>query len=274
MGGQDPGTKLKLSSPADLEPRLRAFYRRAMDTLQAANIRFLVGGAYAMAVHAGIIRHTKDFDIFVMHTDAQRALKTLADAGYRTDLTFPHWLGKAFEGDGFVDVIYGSGNGLCPVDEEWMDNGVDGEVLGKNVKLVPAEEVLWTKSFIQERERFDGGDVNHLILARGQIMDWQRLIRRFANGHERVLLAHLLLFEFAYPSERNRIPPWVIDELLAARKSDKPTQEKLCRGTFLSREQYLTDILERGFLDARLAPRGPMKKADVDHWTAAIGTIR
>lgn len=267
-------------SPFDLlEPETCQFYLRSLELLDRSGIPYLVGGAYSLAYHAGIIRHTKDLDVFVRKDHARTALQMFESNGYRTDLTFPHWLGKAFDpGDEttFVDVIFGSGNGLCPVDDQWFEFATDGEVLGRPAKLVPAEEVIWTKSFICERERFDGGDVNHLLLARGETLDWDRLLARF-RGHERVLLAHLLMFTYAYPGERPRVPTSVIERLTSVVAAD-PTpingDAKLCRGTFLSRGQYLVDVHQRGYADARLEPRGPMRHEDVRHWTEAIDTIR
>ena len=52
-------------APIGLAPRTRAFYVRTLAVLIEAGIPFLVGGAYALAKHAGIERHTKDLDIFV-----------------------------------------------------------------------------------------------------------------------------------------------------------------------------------------------------------------
>ena len=50
-----------------------------------------------------------------------------------------------------------------------------------------------------ERERYDGADVAHIILAYGDRMDWRRLIDRFGR-YWRVLLSHLVLYGFIYPS--------------------------------------------------------------------------
>ena len=259
--------------PEELDPRTRAFYLHAMEVLEAANVPYLVGGAYSLAYHAGIVRHTKDLDLFVRASEATRALDALEAAGYRTERVFPHWLAKAFWEDAFVDIIYGSGNGLCEVDDEWVNNAVEGEALGRPARLCPAEEIIWSKCFIQERERFDGADVNHMILARGHTLDWARLLRRF-RGNERVLLGHLMFFGFAFPGDRSRIPDWVLDELWTRVRAEAPLSEKVCNGTFLSRQQYLVDIRERGYRDGRAEPRGPMSARDIAHWTAAIGTIR
>src|SRR5262249_44199507 len=102
-----------------LAPETAMFYQYAMRTLTGAGIPYLVGGAYALAYYTGVIRHTKDIDLFVRPEDAQRALDALALAGCRTELTFPHWLGKAYRGDAFCDLIFSSGNGVVRVDEEW-----------------------------------------------------------------------------------------------------------------------------------------------------------
>ncbi|MFO0892276.1 MAG: nucleotidyltransferase [Isosphaeraceae bacterium] len=155
-------------TPVGLSPETREFYIRTLAVLNEAGIPFLVGGAYALAVHTGIERHTKDLDIFIRRSDRDPILEALAAAGYRTELSFPHWLAKAHGEHGFVDLIYGSGNGVAEVDEEWFAHATNGELLGVGVKLCPAEEMIWSKAYIQERERFDGADVSHLVCPKDQ----------------------------------------------------------------------------------------------------------
>src|SRR5918997_31387 len=162
-----------------LSAETAAFYRRMMDGLIAAELPFLVGGAYAFARYTGIERHTKDFDVFVREEDVDWAMTALGTAGCATELTFPHWLGKAYCGADFIDIIFSSGNGLVRVDDEWFANAVEDEVLGLPVRLIPPEEMLWSKSFVMERERYDGADVNHLLRARAANLDWPRLLQRF-----------------------------------------------------------------------------------------------
>lgn len=261
-------------SPMDaaLDPASREFYCRALDHLQS-EIPFLVGGAYSFARHTGIERHTKDFDIFVLPADAERVLAAMIDAGYRTRLAFPHWLGKVYSGDNCLDVIFGSGNGVARVDAGWFAHAVEGRVLDRDVLLCPVEETIWSKSFIMERERFDGADIAHLIRAAGSVLDWERLVERFA-GHWRVLLMHLVLFGFVYPSERDAVPNHVLQELtdrLRHESNTPPAPGQLCQGTLISRSQYLVDIEHWGYDDARLAS-GAMSPADVDLWTEAIGS--
>ena len=259
-------------APVGLDPGTREFYVRTLAVLNEAGVPFLVGGAYALAEHAGIERHTKDLDVFVRRADRDAILKTLGAAGYRTELAFPHWLAKAHGKDGFVDVIYSSGNGVTEVDDEWFAHASDGEILDVPVKLCPAEEMIWSKSYVQERERFDGADIAHLIRCRGEALDWDRLLRRFGD-HWRILFGHLITFGFIYPGERGKVPARVLDELsgrLREETGGPESQGRACFGTLLSREQYLVDIGIWGYQDARLKPQGPMSPEEVAHWTAAI----
>jgi len=70
---------------------------------------------------------------------------------------------------------------------------------------LPIEEVIWTKSFVMERERFDGADICHLIEAKGETIDWKRLIERF-GAHWRVLLGHIVFYTYVFPNETHRSP--------------------------------------------------------------------
>lgn len=250
------------------DPR-NAFYHAALEQLNRSGIPYVVGGAYALEHYTGISRRTKDLDVFTTREGCGRVLRLFDAAGYATELTSSHWLGKVFDGDAFMDVIFSSGNGLCEVDEAWFAHAVAGELLGVPVRFSPAEEMIWSKAFIMERERFDGADVAHLI--RACALNWPRLIARF-GPHGHVLLSHLILFRFIYPDQRDRVPATVLRLLL--RRLDREVggpaaASPVCHGTLLSLQQYLSD-LRRGYRDARLAPHGTMTAEEVDRWTGAF----
>jgi hypothetical protein len=250
------------------------FYRDLLGALMQHDVPFLVGGGYAFIHYTGIERDMKDFDVFLRQSDWGLARDALRAAGFRVELTFPHWLGKAHRDDDFVDIIYGSGNGAVPVDDAWFTHAVDDHVLGLPVRLVPREELIWSKAYVMERERYDGGDVLHLVRLCGAELDWARLVERFGE-HWQVLLAHLVLLHFSYPSDRELVPRVVMDELLHRMHETldaDPLPGRVCRGTLLSRAQFLVDLEELGYSDAREQPRGRMTRADIDQWTAAIET--
>lgn len=261
------------SAPAsDLDRASLEFYRHAMRLMNEGNLPFLVGGAYAFARYTGIQRHTKDFDVFIRRGDFGRACKLFEAAGYRAELTFPHWIGKAFKGDDFVDLIFSAGNAVATVDELWFQHAVPGRVFDMNVQLIPAEEMIWSKGLIMERERYDGADVAHVIHAVGEKLDWRRLIDRYGR-YWRALFTHVILFGFFYPSDRSKIPSWVIKELserLAAETAKGDLPDKICYGTIVSRQQYLVDVNEWGYRDARLEPLGNMTEDEIEEWTKGI----
>ena len=269
-----PGVPRFAADADDLVPEAKQeFYRRVLRTLKDGGVDFMVGGAYAFTRYTGIARPTKDFDLFVRYRDLERSLAVLATDGFSTEFTFSHWLGKAYKGDEFVDLIFSSGNGVAAVDDLWFDNAPTAEVLGVTVRLTPPEEMIWSKSFVIERERCDVADVLHIIHACGPTLDWRRLVTRYGRWW-RVLLAHLVLFGFTYPGERTKIPVKVLDAFLDRFKRElhrDASRRKLCQGTLFSRQQFLVDVERWGYEDARLDLHGGnMTAGEVEAWTAAI----
>ena len=246
------------------------FYIQALTKLQSTGIPFLVGGAFVFSYYTHVPRDTKDIDVFVKREDCQRVLDAFERDGFRIEMPFPHWLGKIHADDHLVDVIFSSGNGVARVDDLWFDHAPRTNVLGLIVRLCPAEEMIWSKAFIQERERFHGADVLHLLRETGPSLDWPRLLMRFGD-YWRVLLSHLIMFGFVYPDKRQNIPNWVTEELLRRLGVSRPNlQNDICYGTLVSREQYLHDLHSWKYRDGREQPEGPMSREEIEIWTDAI----
>jgi Icc-related predicted phosphoesterase len=251
------------------DPR-HLIYRNALDILNAADFNFLVGGTFALNFYMGTQRETKDIDLFILPEDYEAGLEILARAGFQTEQTFPHWLGKATHGEHQIDIIFSSGNAIGKVDSRWFEHAVAGEALGTPLKFCPVEEMIWSKAFVMERERYDGADIIHFLLTRGETLDWSRLLDRFGD-HWRVLFSYLVLFGYVYPSKVSQIPKWVMESLLdrlSHEEKEPDSQTRICRGTLLSRVQYRVDIEERGYIDARLRPFGEMTAEEILHWSA------
>ena len=249
------------------------FYVQALRRLQDTGIPFLVGGALAFSYHSKVPRDTKDLDVYVTPPDCPRVLEAFAKAGFHTELPFPHWLGKVWRGPHFMDVIFASGNGVARVDDLWFEHATPAEVVDIAIRMAPAEEMIWSKAFVQERERFDGADVIHLLREAGPSLDWARLLMRFGD-HWRVLLSHLILVGFVYPDHQHTAPGWVMDELVRRLSARPPSSSHgVCFGTLLSREQYLHDVECAGYRDGRAAPLGAMTEREIGIWTAAITSL-
>src|SRR5262249_54767817 len=170
-----------------------------MRTLSAAQVPYAVGGAFAFHYYTAFPATTKDLDLFLGEHDVPRAVDALRNAGFDAKIMQEHWLAKASRDGATTDLIWGSANFWATVDERWLSRARPAQVLGHDTYVLPLEELLWSKSYVMARERFDGADVSHLFLLQGSAIDWPRLLRLFDVHHE-LLLVHLLLFRFVYPA--------------------------------------------------------------------------
>lgn len=233
--------------------REREVYKRALRALNQQGIPYVVAGAYAIYEHTGIYRDTKDLDVFVEPERLIEAARVLRDAGFTTRLEQPHWLAKVFDGEPFVDLIFGMGNGLALIDGGWYRHSRPAILAATPVRVAPAEELLWHRLFIHERHRQDMGDIVHLIACVGHAMNWERLLERVAE-HWPLLLAQLHIFSYVYPELDSGVPRWVIEELLqrAEAEAERPrTGDRVTRGTLISRFSFSIDVHEWAFRDER-----------------------
>jgi hypothetical protein len=225
----------------------QAFYKEALELLHETGTNFMLGGAFAMFEYTGIYRDTKDLDVFCKSSEFPTILKYFGEKGYRTELTDVRWLAKVFKGEYFIDIIFDTTNNICRVDDTWYERATPCKFCDVAVKMIPAEELIWCKVYVQNRERFDGADVNHIILKRGRQLDWKHLLFRL-DQHWHLLLIQILSFQFCYPSEyREIIPEWLFNELMrrAHEQYDlPPSLEKVCRGPVIDQTQYQIDIKE------------------------------
>lgn len=234
----------------------REIYKRALQALNEAGVPYVVAGAYAIYEHTGIYRQTKDLDLFCEPSALPPAMKALREAGFRTRLEQSHWLAKALDDPYFVDIIYGMGNGLALIDSDWYAHSVPAILAATPVRVAPPEELIWHRLFINERHRHDMADIAHLILTRGHLMDWDRLLAR-TGEHWPLLLSQVQMFRYVYPGYREQIPMRVVKELLERAERDalvpaaRDREHDTTRGTLISRFSFAIDVNEWGFRDLR-----------------------
>jgi hypothetical protein len=138
------------------------------------------------------------------------------------------------------------------VTKEWFDKAPTTQLFGVTVHLVPPTEFIWSKIFVQDHHRYDGADVAHMILKCHDRIDWRQLLSHLELYWE-VLLIAVLNFRFVYPSERNAIPNWLMEELLqrlSNQSSVKGPGKKVCRGRIFSPRDYAVDVEQWGFSEA------------------------
>jgi len=231
----------------------RVVYKRALDALNTAHIPYVVAGAYAIYEHTGIYRKTKDLDLFFEPTVVVAAARALRDVGFVTRLEDAHWLAKATMGEYFVDLIYGMGNGVARIDEDWMRHSHSSVLAACPVRIAPPEELIWHRLFISERHRHDMSDIVHLILSQGQSLDWERILARVGDNWP-LLLSQVLMFSYVYPGYRTNIPSWVPERLLERARGQIDNDEAgpdFTRGPLISRFSFAIDVREWGFISPR-----------------------
>ena len=249
----------------------RAVYRRALEALNAADLKYVVAGAYAIYEHTGIYRKTKDLDLFFEPGSVVAAARALREAGFVMRLEDEHWLAKATHGDYFVDLIYGMGNGIAFIDEGWISHSRPGILAATPVRIAPAEELIWHRLFISERHRHDMSDIVHLFLCLGDELDWHRLVNRVGQNWP-LLLSQVLMFAYVYPGHKSNIPAWVPAALLEKARQEFARAEEdvdFTRGPMISRFSFTIDVREWGFSDPRSelvkeARNSPQVRAIVD----------
>lgn len=227
------------------------FVATSVEELCASHIPFLLAGTYAVSAYTGISRPTKDLDIFCKAGDFNRILAHFKEKGYDIEVEDDRWLGKVKRGEHFFDVIFAGSNGTMPIGDQWFENARQMDFNGQTVRIVAPTELIWSKCFVQLRHRYDGADVVHVILRAHDLIDWRRLLGHM-EVHWEVLLIHLLNFRWIYPTERDKVPDWLMDELLdrlAAQRQLPLPQMKICRGRMFSRIDFDIDVREWGFAD-------------------------
>ncbi|MGE5619613.1 MAG: nucleotidyl transferase AbiEii/AbiGii toxin family protein [Sphingomonadaceae bacterium] len=169
--------------------------RQTVDVLQAAHIPFLVAGGVAAKAY-GKRRTTHDIDIFVKPSDAPRALRALAEAGFDTEVTYPEWLYKAFKYHVMVDIIFKSAGNII-VDDETLSRARHQEFRGRVLPLVPPEVLMLMKVFALTDTHAANTHWRHwrdaVSLARNVPLDWEFLYRKALQLDPRIVLGFLLL---------------------------------------------------------------------------------
>jgi len=190
----------------------RALYEQVVAEAGARGISFAFGGAFAAAVYKGKWRDTKDMDLYVVPEDREEMVEVLTVCGMRDyyDL-LPYdrkWIYRGYLDGVIVDVIWAMANQRASVDLRWIETGPQVEFGGEMIRVVPPEELLWSKLYVMQRERCDWPDIMNLIHAMGPALDWQHLLERVGEDAP-LLLGVLSVFQWLAPERAGELPRWL-----------------------------------------------------------------
>lgn len=185
-------------------------YERAIKAFRPLNRPFMLAGAFSLATYTGRWRNTKDLDFYILPGDRQVFIDALTREGftdYYDKLPYVrHWIYRAWKDDCIVDIIWAHANQRAQVDEQWFERAPEINVRGETLAVAPAEELLWCKLYVLQKDRCDWGDVINLIHALDGKMDWEHLAERL--GEDLPLLIGLLnVYCWLCPGTELHLPP-------------------------------------------------------------------
>lgn len=187
-------------------------YRRVLEQARGQEIRFALGGAFAVATYTEQWRNTKDLDIYILPEDRGKCIELLSSHGlrdYYDILNYDRsWIYRAHKGETIVDLIFRMANQRAEVDEHWLTRGALVDLRGFICRVIPVEEMVWDKLYVFQRDRCDWPDVMNLLFAAGAWLDWEHLLGRTAS-HRPLLTAGLTVFRWICPGRARTFPEWI-----------------------------------------------------------------
>ena len=225
-------------------------FRETLMLLNRCRVPYAVSGAFALQVHTGIWRSTKDIDLFLAPEDISAAICCLQANGFRCKVKDPVWLHKAHRNGFFVDLITGMSNAVITVERSWIKNARPAMVLDVRVRVLAAEELLASKLFVMRRERFDGADIAHIVYASQGNLDWDRIFV-LVKEHWEILLFALVLYRYVYPAYSHYVPSWVWRRLLDCFSEELAKRNPVApfRGSLVDDKMFAIDVTEWGMED-------------------------
>ncbi len=191
-------------------------YRRVIHEARARGLNFALGGGFAVNAYTGLTRNTKDLDLYVVPSDREAMIGVLTEIGlgdYYDQLPYDRgWIYRGYLNGTIVDIIWEMANHIARVDAAWLTRGPEVEVGGEWLRLLPPEELLWTKLYVIQRERCDWPDVLNLIYATGESFDWRHLLRRLGEDAP-LLRGALSVFAWMCPGRAQSLPSWLWERL-------------------------------------------------------------
>lgn len=247
----EPKLPVSSSTPPEFAAEQAHLFRVVLESMNRRHIPFVVSGAFALRMHTGICRDTKDLDLFLPAESASAALRELAQDGFETEISDPAWLAKAHRNGFYVDLITGMSNGVFSVDQSWIERGISADIMGVPVRVLAAEELFASKLFVTRRERFDGADLCHIIYGTKGKLDWKRVLELTGDAHWELVLWAIVLFDYAYPAHRHYVPRMIWDVLLHRLRHsfNHPSLPARFRGSLIDPKMFAIDVEDWGMDD-------------------------
>src|SRR4051794_10534791 len=192
-----------------IPPDQWSVYACILHQVCSKEIPFALGGGLALGYYTGHLRRSKDLDIYIGPEEKDRIKGIMTSCGmedYHDRCPYDRgWIYRGHQDGIIVDAIWAMANRRTYVDERWMSAGQCIQLFGESFRVIPAEELIWSKLYVLQRDRCDWPDILNLIHATGPTLDWDHLLKRV--GVDRPLIRGVLsVFSWVSPSRAAEIP--------------------------------------------------------------------
>jgi hypothetical protein len=187
-------------------------YRRAIRAVRSTGAPFMLGGGFGLASYIDRWRDTKDIDFYVLPKTRQTLIKALSDAGFEDYYSKrPYdrgWIYRSIKQGVIVDIIWSMANRRAQVEPSWFEYAKTIGIREESLQVVSAEELLWCKLYVFQRDHCDWLDVINLLYATASSLDWRRLMARLGNDLQ-FLKSALILFDWLCSNRSGQLAPEV-----------------------------------------------------------------
>jgi hypothetical protein len=150
--------------------------KAAAAILQQTEIPFVLGGGLSAWARGGP-KSEHDVDFLLRPEDADLALTSFEEAGWRTERPPEGWLYKVWhENDALVDLIFNPASG--PITDEIIDRAPVAEVMALRINVSTLEDVMTAKLMAITEQEPDFGAVLEWARALREQIDWDTVRRR------------------------------------------------------------------------------------------------
>jgi hypothetical protein len=207
-------------------------YKRALVAVRRAGIKFLVGGGFGLAGYTGRWRNTKDMDLYVVPDDREKIVEVLTSAGFEDYFSVREydrgWIYRSHRDGIIVDVIWSMANRRAQVASDWFERAPQLQVRDEVLNVVAAEELLWCKIYVFQRDHCDWTDVINLIYAVGPQLNWDVVLKRLGPDFP-LLRSVLTQFSWLTPSRAAELPDSLFTKLHLEREPFVPPRVEMER---------------------------------------------
>jgi hypothetical protein len=186
----------------------------------------------AAIVPIAVVPPIPRLDFYIRVRDREQAIVTLAGAGfadYHAELPYDRrWIYRSTRDGVIVDLIWSMANRRAEVDDSWFVHAPETWLRGQRVHVLPAEELLWCKLYVLQRDRCDWPDLINLLYATGTHLDWERLLAR-TEDDEALVHALLHVYSWVCPHYIKKLPNALVEQFnlrIPAAASDTAALER------------------------------------------------